>query len=173
MKSTIAVDLGGTKIAVGIISSEYQFLAKEYYPTLAEEGVTPVIERVISAIQQTVSWGGLTLAQLDGVTIAAAGAIDLARGIITLSPNLPGWRNIPLRNIVGERLDIETRLINDTNAAALGEHRLGVGRGVSNLIYLTLGTGIGGAIIIDGKLYTGASGSAGELGHMAIDINGP
>ena len=168
----VAIDIGGTKIACGIISPQYQVLAKEYHLTLADEGVEPVIGRIVSAIEQIIVPRGIALSQLHAISIGAAGAIDSERGLVTFSPNLPGWHNIPLRDIVIERLGIKTWLINDTNAAALAEHYLGVGQGVNNLIYLTLGTGIGGAIILDNKLYKGASGSAGEIGHMTIDVNG-
>ena len=92
---------------------------------------------------------------------------------MTLSPNLPGWTDIPLRNIVKERYGVDTFLVNDASAAALGEHQCGAGKGVNDLIMLTLGTGVGGGIIINGRLYTGFSGSAGEIGHMTIDVNGP
>ena len=168
----IAIDLGGTKIAAGIISNQYKFLVKEHYLTLADEGVESVINHIVSAIERTILPKGIALSQLCGVSIGAAGAIDLGKGIVTLSPNLPGWRDIPLRDIITERLGIKTWLVNDTNAAALAEHQLGAGQGIGNLIYLTLGTGIGGAIILDGKLYTGACGSAGEIGHMTVDVNG-
>lgn len=169
----VAIDLGGSKIALGIVSREYRVLARADHPTLAEEGVESVIGRMISAVKQLVASCGMTMSRLCGISVAAAGAIDSQRGIVTLSPNLPGWRDIPLGSIIEERLGIRTWLLNDANAAALGEHHLGVGRGVDNLIYLAIGTGIGGAIIIDGKLYTGASGSAGEIGHMTIEVNGP
>jgi glucokinase len=169
----VAVDLGGTKMAVTIISDDYRVLAREYHPTLGEEGVDSVISRMISAVKQLVASCGMTMSQLCGISLAAAGAIDSQRRVITLSPNLPGWRDIPLGSIIEQRLGIRTWLLNDANAAALGEHHLGAGRGVDNLIYLTIGTGIGGAIIIDGKLYTGACGSAGEMGHMTVEVNGP
>jgi len=168
----MAIDLGGTKIACGIISDNCQVLAKECYLTLADEGVDSVINRIVLAIEQIILPRGVALSQLYGISIAAAGAIDAPRGIITLSPNLPGWRDIPLRDIIRERLGIKTWLINDTNAAALAEHQLGAGQGIKNLLYLTVGTGIGGAVILGGRLYTGASGSAGEIGHMTIDANG-
>jgi len=168
----VAIDIGGTKIACGIISSQCQMLAKEYHLTLAGEGVEPVIGRLVSAIEQITTLRGIALSQLRAVSIGAAGAIDSERGLVTFSPNLPGWHNIPLGDIVIERFGIKTWLINDANAAALAEHRLGVGRGISNLVYLTVGTGIGGAIILGNKLYTGVSGSAGEIGHMIIDANG-
>jgi glucokinase len=169
----VAIDLGGSKIAAAIISPEYKLSAREYHPTLASEGVTPVINRIASAVEQITAASGTALSQTRGISIAAAGAIDHKRGTVTLSPNLPGWRDVPLRDTIQERLGSRTWLINDANAAALGEHCLGAGRGMDNLIYLTIGTGIGGAIIIDGRLYTGACGSAGEIGHMTIDTNGP
>jgi glucokinase len=169
----VAIDLGGTKIALGVVSRQYQVLAREHYPTPAEAGVDSVIQRIISAIGQITASANMTSSQLGGISIAAAGAIESQREIITLSPNLSGWRDIPLGSIIEDRLGIRTWLLNDANAAALGEHHLGAGRGVGSLIYLAIGTGIGGAIIIDGKLYTGACGGAGEIGHMTIDTNGP
>ncbi|MBN1862738.1 MAG: ROK family protein [Dehalococcoidales bacterium] len=172
-RPVFAIDLGGSKIAVAIISPEYKILAREYHPTLADEGAAPVIDRITAAVKQITAATGTALPQTGGIGIAAAGAIDHKSGLVTLSPNLPGWRDVPLRALLQERLGSPTWLINDANAAALGEHRLGAGRGVNDLIYLTVGTGIGGAIITNGRLYTGACGSAGEIGHMTIDINGP
>jgi len=93
--------------------------------------------------------------------------------MITASPNLPGWYDVPLRGIVSEKYGVNTFLINDADAAALGEHRFGAGKGVNTLVYLTVSTGIGGGIIINGKLHTGLHGSAAEIGHMTIDVNGP
>jgi len=169
----LAIDLGGTKILAAVISSRGQVVAGEYYLTLADEGPQAVINRIFSAVDCLLSLGNIDLSQLDSISIAAAGAIDIGKGLVTSSPNLPGWHNVPLRDIVKEKYKVNTFLLNDTSAAALGEHRFGAGKGVNNLVYLTVGTGIGGGIIINGKLYSGASGSAGELGHMTIDVNGP
>jgi len=169
----LAVDLGGTKIFMAIISGSGEIMVKKQCLTLADEGSQPVINRLFSAIDRLLNVKDMELSQLGGISIAAAGAINSDKGIITLSPNLPGWNNIPLREIVQENYRINTFLINDADAAALGEHRFGVGRGVDNLILLTVGTGIGGGIIINGELYSGSNGSAGEIGHMTIDVNGP
>jgi glucokinase len=169
----LAIDLGGTKIIAAIISDKGQVMAREYYLTLAEEGPQPVIGRVLSAIDHLLDSRNLDLSELHSISLAAAGAIDLDKGLVTLSPNLPGWYNIPLRDIVKDKHGVNTFLINDASAAALGEHQFGVGRGVNNLILLTLGTGIGGGVIINGKLYSGPCGSAGEIGHTTIDVNGP
>lgn len=168
----LAIDLGGTKINAAIISNKGQIRAKEYRLTLASKGPEIVISRIFSAIDHLLNTENINIAQLDSISIAAAGAIDINRGLVTASPNLPDWRDIALRDILKEKYGINTILINDASAAALGEHYFGAGRGVNNLVLLTLGTGIGGGIIINGKLYSGVNGSAGEIGHMTIDING-
>ena len=169
----LAIDLGGTKIASAIISNEGDVLARDYRLTLADEGVEPVISRILLAIEHLVKKCKVGLSQLDSISIAAAGAIDSERGLVTSSPNLPGWHDVPLRGVVRERFGLDTFLVNDASAAAMGEHRLGVGRGTTNLIYITVSTGIGGGIIINDRLYLGTSGAAGEIGHMTIDVNGP
>ena len=169
----LAIDMGGTKIVAAIISNRGQVIAREHNLTLADQGPQSVINRMLSAIDRLISSTGIDPSRLNSISIAAAGAIDFEGGVVTLSANLPGWRDIPLRDTVREKYGVNTFLINDASAAALGEHRFGAGRGVNNLILLTLGTGIGGGIIIDGKLYSGVSGSAGEIGHMTVDVNGP
>ncbi len=168
----LAIDLGGTKIIAALISHRGEMLAREYSLTRADEGPESVISRMFSAIGHILSLRNMVSSQLHSLSLAIAGAIDTANGIVTLSPNLPGWRNIPLISIVEEKYKVKTFLINDANAAALGEHHSGVGKGAKNLIYVTVSTGIGGGIIINGQLYSGASGGAGEIGHMTIDING-
>ena len=169
----LAVDLGGTKILTAVISGSGQMVAKERCLTQADEGPQSVINRLLSALDYILGTKNIDSSQLDSIGIAAAGAIDSERGVVTSSPNLPGWHDIPLRDIVKERFKVKAFLLNDASAGALGEHRFGAGRGVHNLIYLTVGTGIGGGIIINDRLYIGACGSAGEIGHMTIDINGP
>ena len=168
----LAIDLGGTKIITAIVSPQGEVMAKEHYPTLAGEGPQPVIDRILSAIDHLLRASNIDPSQLAGISIAAAGAIDPSRGLVTLSPNLPGWCDIPLRDMVRDKYRLDTFLLNDASAAALGEHRFGAGRGIDNLIYITVSTGIGGGIIINGRLYSGPCGSAGEVGHMTIDTNG-
>ena len=169
----LAIDLGGTKMLMAIISDNGRVMAQELCPTLAAEGAQSVLDRLFSAIDRLFKLNNMEPSRLYAISIAAAGAVDSDRGLITLSPNLPGWDNIPLRDMVQEKYQVDTFLVNDASAAALGEHRLGAGRGVKNLVLVTVGTGIGGGIIISGELYLGACGSAGEIGHMTIDVNGP
>ena len=169
----LAVDLGGTKIIIAVISHQGEILARQNYDTLAEEGPQAVISRIFSGIEETLDQKNLRLSQLSAISIAAAGVIDIKNGVITDSPNLPGWHNLLLKSIVGEKYKIPDFLINDADAAVLGEHRFGAGKGLNSLIMLTLGTGVGGGIILNGELYLGSSGSAAEIGHMVIDANGP
>jgi glucokinase len=172
-KPVLAVDLGGSKIVTALVSPGGEILSREYIPTLAEEGAPAVIGRIVSSAASLIKNADLASSSVSGMAVAAAGAIDPVKGIVTDSPNLPGWHNIPLKDEIEKAMGVRTFIINDATAAALGEHRFGAGRGVRNLIYLTVSTGIGGGIIIDDRLYSGASGSAGELGHMTIDVNGP
>jgi len=169
----LAIDLGGTKIAAALIAPDNRVMYKVHSPTLVSEGLQPVINRIFSTIDRLLSQGSTSTAQLYGIAIAAAGAIDTSKGLVTSSPNLPGWLDVPLRDMVSQRYGVNTCLLNDASAAALAEHRLGAGKGTSNLIYITVSTGVGGGIIINGELYSGASGCAGEIGHMTIDVNGP
>jgi glucokinase len=170
----VAIDIGGTKILCALFSATGQMLDRDTLPTLAGEGVDAVVGRVGAAIDNVLKQSGLEPARLGAIGIACAGGIDTGRGVVvTPSPNLPGWVDIPLADIIRKRFGTRTYLVNDASAAALGEHRFGVGRGVKHLVLLTLGTGIGGGIIAEGRLYLGAVGAAGELGHMTIEADGP
>jgi glucokinase len=169
----IAVDIGGTKIITAIFNVDGKMRAKDIRPTLAEEGVDTVVERFCDAIKELLKANNISMSQLRAISIACAGGIDTGKGIVvTPSPHLPGWTGLPLAKIVKEKTGVATYIVNDASAAALGEQRYGAGKGIKNLVLLTLGTGIGGGIIIDGKLYLGARGGAGELGHMTVEAHG-
>ena len=170
----LAIDLGGTKTITAIVSANGQILVEERCLTQANEGQSSVVNRLLSAVDHMLSLKSISPSQLDSISIAAAGCIDIERGLITSSPNFPfpSWSNVPLRDIVRDKYKVATFLLNDASAAVLGEHRFGSGKGANNLILLTVGTGIGGGIIINGKLYSGLFGGAGEIGHMTIDIGG-
>jgi len=127
--SVLAIDLGGTQIRAAIVTRQGQIVAKNFSPTLAAEGPESVISRIFSTIDHLLEEKGGGSSPPDTISLAAAGAIDYEKGIITLSPNLPGWHNVPLRDVVGKRYDMETFLINDASAAALGEQRFGAGKG--------------------------------------------
>jgi len=169
----LGIDLGGTKILAALVTWEGRIVSQEYTPTEAKAGPEAVIERMLLAADRVVKLGGMKPSDLAGTALAIAGIIDTRRGIVTTSPNLPGWKDIPLRDEIAQKLTTTTYLVNDADAAALGEHRFGAGRGTKHMVYITVSTGIGGGIIINGELYSGANGCAGEFGHMTIDPDGP
>ena len=172
-KPILVLDLGGTKIIAAVVLPDGEIVSRSYCLTMADKGPEIVIDRILSAVKGAIARAKLKTSDLMGIGVAAAGILDIRRGIVTTSPNLPGWHDVPLRNILADELDIATYLINDASAAALGEHRFGAGRGFGNMIYITVSTGIGGGIIADGELYLGADGCAGELGHVTIEVDGP
>lgn len=172
-KLILGVDLGGTKIATALATAQGEILARGRRSTPAQAGPDAVIKSICAAIDKILSAKRLEPSQLLGIGIAAAGIIDSDKGKVISSPNLPGWHEVPLRDAVEQRFGIPVYLGNDATLAALGEWRFGLKKGIANLIYITVSTGIGGGIIADGKLYTGVCGVAGEIGHMTIDINGP
>jgi glucokinase len=173
VKTVLAVDVGGTKIMTAVFAPGGKMLSKNVSPTLVNEGVDSTIERLISAIRAALARQGLETADLDAIGIACAGGVDSERGVVvTPSPNMPGWKDVPLADILRKKLNQKVFVVNDASAAALGEHLYGAGKGASNIVLFTVGTGIGGGIIIDGKLYLGARGGAGELGHMTVAADG-
>ena len=172
-KPVLAVDLGGTKILAAVVLPDGKIISRNYCLTMADEGPEAVSDRILFAVDRAIAQAKLKTSELIGIGIAAAGILDTNRGIVTTSPNLPYWRNVPLRDIVANKSGVATYMINDASAAALGEHRFGAGMGFDNMIYLTVGTGIGGGIIIDGELYSGTDGCAGEVGHMTVEADGP
>jgi len=169
----LTIDLGGTKIHTALISEDGRMIAEDYRLSMADEGPEAVIQRIFAGIEKLLDEESMSISMIHSIGIASASIIDIDKGLITFSPNLPGLNDIFLRDILHDKYGIDTYLINDSSAAALGEHRYGAGKGVRNLIYLAVSTGIGGGIIIEDKLYLGASGCAGELGHMTIKADGP
>jgi glucokinase len=168
-----AVDLGGSKILSVIAQGDGRRLAEDRRSTSAEEGPEVVLERIVGSLEQALAKAGLQQGDLAAVGICSPGPCDINAGVIGWGPNLPGWRDVPICRYLEERLGVPASLENDASAAALGEHVYGAGRECRHLIYITVSTGIGGGLIIDGRLYRGATGVAGEIGHMTIDPEGP
>lgn len=168
-----ALDLGGTKIAAVVATPEGHILGRSRRPTEALEGPQAGLGRLIATLRVALEEGGLRPRDLAGVGLAAAGPVDREAGHLSAAPNLPGWAGVPLRDLLAEALGVPVWMENDASAGALGEHRFGAGRGLRHMLYMTLGTGIGGGIIVDGELYGGALGTAGEFGHMSLSADGP
>jgi len=173
MKPVLAIDLGGTNIKSAVLLPDGRIIYFKNYPTPADKGPREVVKKILFAIRDTLGKTDLEVFRLSGIAIAAAGILDAKNGVVTSSPSLTGWHNVPLRDMIVGELGVDICLINDASAAALGEYRFGAGRGTGNLVYLTVSTGIGGGIIIDGNLYNGTDGCAGEIGHMIIEAEGP
>jgi glucokinase len=167
------VDLGGTKIYSLIATPAGDVLGSDRCMTEAAGGPPVVVQRIAESVRRALDAAGTSIEQLSGVGISSPGPCDPSRGLVTDAPNLPGFHNIPLAQLVSDALSVPAILENDANAAAYGEYRFGAGRGFEHLLFVTLGTGIGGGIIIDGKVYSGASGAAGEVGHLILNEDGP
>ena len=169
----LGVDLGGTKILTAVTDSQGKILSRDHSVTPARDGPEAVLESILESTHRALEGAEVAMSALACAGVGAPGLIDPRQGMVFTSPHLPGWRDVPLRDMVEERLGRKTFLVNDANAAALGELHFGAARGARNFIYLTLSTGIGGGIVIDGELYSGTIGAAGEVGHMTIDDRGP
>jgi len=169
----LGIDLGGSKILTAVADEQGKMLSRDHSITPAAKGQGTVIQSIFNSISRTLSQAGIAASELAAIGIGAPGLSNPDTGILFTSPNLPGWHDVPLRDIMEKELGKKAFLINDANAAALGELHFGAAKGTRNFIYVTLSTGIGGGIVIDGKVYTGATGVAGEIGHMTIDDDGP
>lgn len=172
----IGVDLGGTNIRVGAISEDgTRQLGVRSTPTRRELGPEGVVARIVELAEgcmaEVMDGTGAVRGDFLGVGIGAPGPLDRAAGVVRVAPNL-GWRDVPLRRMVSEPLDLPTALDNDANCATLGEWWLGAARGARHVLGLTIGTGIGGGLVLDGRLYHGASDVAGEVGHTTIHATG-
>ncbi len=167
------VDLGGTNIKAGLVTDAGEVLERHHIQTLAKRGAEAVAARICQVVKECMDKAGVEASHVRGVGVGSPGTIDLQNGVVLFSPNLPGWRDIPLRRMIEEGLRMPCFLDNDANVAALAEQWVGAGRGASSLVLFTLGTGIGGGIIMDGRIWHGANGVAGEVGHMSINPDGP
>ncbi len=169
MRYVIGIDIGGTNIVVGVVAEDgSEVLAHTSEATHVERGPDAIVARIVELARAARAQAGRDVA---GVGIGAPGPLDTKRGVVLLTPNL-GWTNMPLRDHLATALDLPATLDNDANCAILGETWLGAARGARYVVGLTIGTGIGGGIVLDGAIYHGASDIAGEIGHMTIDLTG-
>jgi glucokinase len=174
VRFVLGIDIGGTNLVVGSVAEDGSSLvALGSEPTDAEAGQSDVLDRLITLAQRTIDQTRREVrgAEIIGIGVGAPGPLDTKSGIVLLTPNL-GWVNLPLRQIIHDRLALPAALDNDANCAVLGEWWMGAARGTRTAIGITIGTGIGGGLIIDGKLFHGASDCAGEIGHTTIDTEG-
>ncbi len=170
---TLGVDIGGTKVAAGLVDAEGSIVFQTRVPMPAREGADAGFAAVEKAINAVFAAQPQSRASVAGIGICAPGPLDPFRGVVLNPPNLPCWRNFPLAAEVQRAFHVCAKIDNDANAAALAEAIWGAGVGFRNVFYATLGTGIGAGIIFDRHIYHGRTGSAAEGGHVSIDYNGP
>jgi len=176
MKYLVGLDVGGTKCAVTIGKAREgeapEIITKVKFPT--EKGKPfKVMERFVSELDAILSDKKIAYSDISGIGISCGGPLDSERGVIMSPPNLPGWDNIEICKYFFERFGIPCRLQNDANACAVAEWKYGAGRGMSNVVFLTFGTGLGAGLILDGHLYRGQNDMAGEIGHVRLESDGP
>jgi glucokinase len=164
------IDIGGTKIAVGLADRDGHLLVLSRFPTRVEIGPRRILDNVFDEIEKLLNESGT---RIVAAGIGCGGPLDRQRGLILSPPNLPDWDEFPVVKLVAERFGVPTILDNDANAAALGELRYGAGRGLSDIVYMTISTGIGGGAIVGGEIVHGVSDGAGEVGHITILPDGP
>lgn len=166
----IGVDFGGTNIRTAVLQGS-KLHSRVSLLTGENPAPTRILPRVYGAIQRALDEAHVALDQIAGIGVATPGPLNNRTGVIYSPPNLPGWDNVPLRNILQQQFNRPAIIENDAHTAGLGEYMFGAGRGSKYMVYLTVSTGIGGGVIINGKILEGANGTAGELGHMTIDRN--
>ena len=169
----VGVDLGGTKILSGVFKNSLEQISVTKLSTKSQRGVDKVVERVARCVQDAVDEADLTMKQVAGLGIGAPGAVDFGAGTVIFAPNLEGWKDVPLKKELEKHLDVPVFVENDCNIAALGVYVAELKSKPRSMVGIFVGTGIGGGIIINGELYSGFGHTAGELGHMVIDVSGP
>lgn len=169
---TVGVDFGGTNIKVGLVDAAGRVARSDVFASQQASRPAAFVERVGRAVEALSRAVGVAPSRLRGVGVGAPGPVDVQHGIIHFMVNVPGWREVPLGRLLARRLHCSCVVDNDVNLFTLGEWRFGAGRGADALVGMTLGTGVGGGLVFDGRLYRGCRGAAGELGHMVIDPRG-
>jgi glucokinase len=169
----LGMDLGGTKILASVVSSEGIIVAEAKLKTKPKEGPDAVIERMIRAARKALEKGGIELKDVLGMGVGAPGPVDPESGIVYHPPNLSGWNEVALGPRLAENLGIPAFVDNDVNLGTLGEHALGAGQGTTDMVGVFVGTGVGGGLILDGKLRSGFRHAAAEVGHTIVLADGP
>ena len=164
----LGIDLGGTNIVAGVVDDNYNILATGKLKTNAPRPAEEIIDDMVAAAKTAIENAGLKIEDIDSMGVGSPGAIDPVNGVVCFSNNLEFY-NVPMAAMLKERMGVDFYIENDANSAAYGEFIAGAGRGTNNFIAITLGTGVGGGVIIDGKMLVGANGAGGEIGHLCVN----
>jgi glucokinase len=173
-KYVVGVDVGGTNIKLGVVDHSGQVIVRNSFATkpFASSRIK-LISALAQEIESSIITAGLSKKQIAGVGIGLPGLVDYEKGFVRFLPNIPGWQGVHLKSILQKRVKLPVFVDNDVKIITLAESKFGAGRGVRNLVCLTLGTGVGAALILNGQLYRGEDNAAGELGHMPLNEHGP
>jgi glucokinase len=167
------VDIGGTKTAIVLSSDPPKLLSRVEFATLPAKGPAYAIGKIQNAIHESLAANGLDASSLAAIGVSCGGPLDPVAGVIQAPPNLTTWVDIPITQILATEFAVRCTLENDANAGAVAEHRYGAGVGTRNMVFITMGTGLGAGVIIEGHLYRGASQTGGEIGHVRLTRSGP
>jgi glucokinase len=171
----IGCDLGGTNLRAGVVDIQTGLITNlTSIPTQAREGHDAVVARIVKLIEDVIQESGIPKTKFDGIGIGVPGVLNPTDGMVLFLPNLhDGWKNVPLSDMVGSSIGLPVYLINDVRAITLGEWKYGAGMGANSMVCFAIGTGIGGGVVVNNRLVMGFNGTAGELGHMMIEPDGP
>ncbi len=169
----VGIDLGGTNLKIALLNLKYRIKCKEVLNTQKFTKKEGLISAIAGSVNKILENNNLSRASLLGVGLGLPGPVDYQKGIVHFFPNIPGWKEVKLKTILERKLKLPVFVDNDAKVMCLAEHKLGAAKGSMNAICITLGTGVGGGVIINGTLYRGSSNAAGEIGHMPINENGP
>ncbi len=167
----LGIDLGGTNIACGVVDENFKIIGEGKMKTNMPRPAEEIIDDMAKAALEAVKNAGITIDDIDSVGVGTPGSVIAETGVVAYANNL-NFYDLPLANMLEKRLEKKVYVANDANAATYGEYIAGAGKGAKNFVAITLGTGVGGGIIIDGKIYGGSNGAGGELGHTIIQMNG-
>ena len=168
-KYNIGVDIGGTNVKIALVDEKGIIAYSNSVPTRAEMGYEYTIQNIINTIKESLKESNNDIANIGGIGFGLPGQIDSMNGVVRLLPNIPGWVEVPLAKIVQSEFNVPVKLDNDVRVATLGELNFGAGKGCQNLVCITVGTGVGSGIVLNGQLVRGASMTAGELGHVIVE----
>lgn len=172
MTKRIGIDVGGTNVKIALVDGEGKIIYSNSVPTYAQMGYEYTVNNIKQAIRDLMKETNTDAKEIEGIGFDFPGQVDYKTGVVKLAPNIPGWVNIPIAQMIEEEFNIPTRIDNDVRCAALGELKFGAGKGCENFVCITVGTGIGSGLVINGQLVRGAANAAGEIGHIKLQMNG-
>lgn len=172
MTKRIGIDVGGTNVKIALVDGEGKIIYSNSVPTYAQMGYEYTVNNIKQAIRDLMKETNTDAKEIEGIGFDFPGQVDYKTGVVKLAPNIPGWINVPIAQMIEEEFNIQTRIDNDVRCAALGELKFGAGKGCENFVCITVGTGIGSGLVINGQLVRGAANAAGEIGHIKLQMNG-